>query len=106
MSQLPEIELPVKLLELRAAGWIRSTRRGDTGIGKTIEDYLGIPENNLGEPDCLYQGIPVEIKSRRLETSSMITLFTLEPQTRHLKDADLVKKYGYKNSRGRPALKV
>ena len=36
----------------------------------------------------------------------MITLFTLEPGVRHLKDADLIRKYGYANSRGRPALKI
>jgi len=106
MSQLREIDLPTRLLELKTLGWIQSSRRGDTGVGKTIEDYLGIPENNLGEPDCLYHGLPIEIKGRRLDTSSMITLFTLEPETRHLKDADLIRKYGYRNSRGRPALKV
>ena len=32
-------------------GWIRTHRSGPTGIGKTLEDLLGIPENNLDEPD-------------------------------------------------------
>ena len=98
--------MPTELLKLKARGWIPSSRKGDTGIGKTIEDHLGIPENNQGEPDCIYRGLPVEIKGRRLETKSMITLFTLEPGVRHLKDADLIRKYGYVNSRGRPALKI
>ena len=98
--------MPIELLKLKARGWIPSSRKGDTGIGKTIEDCLGIPENNQGEPDCVYRGLPVEIKGRRLDTKSMITLFTLEPGVRLLKDADLIRKYGYVNSGGRPALKI
>lgn len=27
-------------------GWIKTHRSGPTGIGKTLEDLLGIPENN------------------------------------------------------------
>ena len=106
MSKLPEVDLPTELLRLKARGWIPSSRKGDTGIGKTIEDCLGIPENNQGEPDCIYRGLPVEIKGRRLDTKSMITLFTLEPGVRHLKDVDLIRKYGYANRGGRPALKI
>lgn len=103
---LPEIDLPIELSKLKAIGWIESKRRGDTGIGKTIEDYLGIKENNLGEPDCLYHKMEVEIKSRRIKTSSMITLFTLEPGLRYLNDVQLMMKYGYTDSKGRQALKI
>lgn len=28
-------------------GWIPTHRAGPTGIGKTLEDLLGIPENNI-----------------------------------------------------------
>lgn len=51
---LPQIDLPAELGKIKAIGWIESRRKSDTGIGKTIEDYLGIKENNIGEPDCLY----------------------------------------------------
>jgi hypothetical protein len=105
-KRLPEIDLPVELAKIRAKGWVESHRESDTGIGKTIEDYLGIKENNLGEPDCLYHGVEVEIKGRRLKTNSMITLFTLEPSVRHLHDVELMKKYGYKDIKGRLALKI
>lgn len=105
-SLLPEIDLPTELAKLKARGWIESHRESDTGIGKTIEDCLGIKENNLGEPDCLYHGLEVEIKGRRANTNSMITLFTLEPSTRHLHDVELMKKYGYRNGKGRIALKI
>ena len=32
-------------------GWIPTHRQGPTGIGKTLEDLLGIVENNIDEPD-------------------------------------------------------
>lgn len=87
-------------------GWIKSLRKSDTGIGKTIETLLDIPENNDGEPDCLYKGQEVEIKGHRSNSNSMITLFTLEPGTKKLKDVELMKKYGYINGNGRRALKI
>lgn len=85
---------------------LESRRKGDTGIGKTIEDYLGIRENNMGDPDCLYRGKEIEIKSHRSAAKSMITLFTLEAGTRHLNDIQLIERYGYQNGKGRPGLKV
>jgi len=104
--ELREIDLPAELSKLKQRGWIPSERTGDTGIGKTIEECLGIRENNLGEPDCLYRGLPVELKARRARTRSMITLFTLEPGTRRLNDVQLMQTYGYKDSKGRRALKI
>lgn len=106
MKVLPELDLPVELAKLKARGWIPSDRKGDTGIGKTIEDCLGIKENPLSQPDCTYHGIPVEIKAHRIKAQSMITLFTLEAGTRNLNDVQLMQKYGYQNGKGRRALKV
>lgn len=100
------VNLPVELAKLKAMGWITSLRKGDTGIGKTIETLLGIPENNLGEPDCLYNGLEVEVKAHRSNSNSMVTLFTLEAGTRRLNDVQLMKKYGYIDRNGRQALKV
>ncbi|MGH9921500.1 MAG: MvaI/BcnI family restriction endonuclease [Nitrososphaerales archaeon] len=101
-----EIDLPTELARLKGKGWIESNRSGDTGIGKTIEDHLGIEENNLGEPDCLYRGMDIEIKARRINTSAMITLFTLEPGVRNLSDIQLMQTYGYVDAKGRQALKI
>ena len=47
-----------------AMGWIRTHRAGPTGIGKTLEDLLGIPENNYDEPDFG----EYELKSCRIES--------------------------------------
>lgn len=55
--------------------WIPSDRVHDTGIGKTLEDYLGIKENNFPGPN----GEKVELKSMRKNSSSMISLFTKTP---------------------------
>jgi len=103
---LPKIDLPVELGKLKRNGWMRSTRRGHGGIGKTIEDLLGIRENNVGEPDCTYKGHEVEIKGHRTTSKSMITLFALEPGTRNLRDVEMMKRYGYRNGKGRQALYV
>ena len=51
--------------------WIYSNRTHDTGIGKTLEDLLGIKENNFPWPN----GEKVELKSIRKDSSSMITFY-------------------------------
>ncbi len=57
-------------------GWIRTHRSGPTGVGKTLEDLLGIPENNIDGPDFG----EYELKSCRIDSNSMLTLFTKTPQ--------------------------
>jgi hypothetical protein len=55
--------------------YVKSHRVGDTGIGKTLEDLLGITENNIAGPDfSIY-----ELKSARKDSPSMLTLFTKAP---------------------------
>lgn len=49
-------------------GWIRTHRAGPTGIGKTLEDLLGIEENNIDAPDFG----DYELKSGRLNSNSML----------------------------------
>jgi hypothetical protein len=71
-------------------GWIRTHRAGPTGIGKTLEDLLGIPENNLDEPDFG----DYELKSTRLDSQSMLTMFTCSPLPRGA-NTYLRKKFGY-----------
>ena len=61
-----------------AQGWIKTHRPGPTGIGKTLEDLLGIAENNIDGPDFG----DYELKSCRLNSNSMLTMFTKTPQPR------------------------
>ncbi|MEA2031327.1 MAG: MvaI/BcnI family restriction endonuclease [candidate division Zixibacteria bacterium] len=60
---------------IKDLGFIKSRRSHNTGIGKTFEDYLGVDENNLKDPD--YAGF--EVKSQRQITDSYLTLFTKSP---------------------------
>ena len=49
-------ELIAKLKEISAMGWIPNARRGNAGgIGNTLEDLLGIKENNLPIPNAALQ---------------------------------------------------
>lgn len=57
-------------------GWITTHRSGPTGIGKTLEDLLGIQENNIDGPDFG----DYELKSCRINSNSMLTIFTKTPQ--------------------------
>ena len=77
------------LQELSKKGWIKSNRSHNTGIGKTLEDYLGITENNIALPDF---GV-MELKSQRLNTLSMMTLFTKSPEG--ITNAEIRKRFGY-----------
>lgn len=71
-------------------GWIRTHRAGPTGIGKTLEDLLGIVENNIDGPDFG----EYELKSCRINSNSMLTMFTLSPLPRGA-NTTLRIKYGY-----------
>lgn len=86
--------LIAKLKEIKAMGWIESGRHGnDGGVGNTIEDLLGIEENNLPIPNAAEW----ELKCQRLNTSSLTTLFHMEPSPTALKfvPSILMPKYGW-----------
>ena len=75
---------------IKALGFIKSKRFNDTGIGKTFEDYLGVDENNLKDPD--FAGY--EIKSHRKTSSSYVTLFTKSPTLPSKANSFLREKFG------------
>lgn len=60
---------------IKKMGYVKSTRGGCTGIGKTFEDLLGKEEDALGLPD--YHGI--EIKTKRAYSNAYTTLFNATP---------------------------
>ena len=93
-------ELKRKLKAIKAIGFVKTHRKGDTGIGKTLEDLLGIKENNIPLPDI---GEIAELKAYRRSASSMLTLFTLEPQPKGGdRDRILLDNFGYsKRDNGR-----
>jgi hypothetical protein len=89
MQKRTLVQIKKALQELSKKGWIKSNRSHNTGIGKTLEDYLGITENNIALPDF---GV-MELKSQRLGTLSMITLFTKSPEG--ITNAEIRKRFGY-----------
>jgi len=85
-------EFLLKLQQIQKMGWVKSHREGDTGIGKTLEDLLGISENNISGPDFSNY----ELKSGRKNSPSMLTLFTKTPQP-YGAIGELLKNFGYPN---------
>jgi len=75
---------------IKEMGWIPTHRSGPTGIGKTLEDLLNIPENNSDEPDFG----DYELKSVRSSATSMLTMFTKSPEPDR-SNMILLQKYGY-----------
>ncbi|HLD11154.1 MAG TPA: MvaI/BcnI family restriction endonuclease [Candidatus Nanoarchaeia archaeon] len=106
MPELQEIDIVKELKELFKKGFIKSLRIDDTGIGYTFETLLKIKENNEGEPDFLYQGLPVELKAQRDNASSRVTLMTKTPYWEPLSPKEIIEKFGYKDKEGRQALKI
>ena len=87
-------ELIEKFKKIYAKGWIKNVRgRNDGAVGNTLEDLLGIPENNLPIPNAAEW----ELKAQRAETSSLLTMFHMEPSPRAMKVVPdiLLLKYGW-----------
>lgn len=71
-----------KLKEIKRMGWIPNGREGNCGgVGNTLEDLLGIQENNLPIPNAAEW----ELKCQRIKTTSLVTLFHMEPSPTALK---------------------
>ena len=84
-------EFTSRMKEIKDMRFVQSHRKGPTGIGKTLEDLLGITENNIAGPDfSIY-----ELKSARKDSASMLTLFTKAPKPRGA-NKNLLKAFGYR----------
>ncbi len=82
---------------VRNLGWVPSHRRGPTGVGHTLEQLLGLEENNISLPDL--GGI--ELKAHRATSTSMITLFTFNRKVWKMKPLEAVRTYGTQDKNGR-----
>lgn len=86
------ISLKKEFERIKKMGYIKSTRSGYTGIGKTFEDLIGKAEDTLEEPD--YHGI--EIKTKRGYSKGYTTLFCAAPQGKsEFETKRLSNTYGY-----------
>jgi hypothetical protein len=86
--------------KIKLAGYSRSTRSGSTGVGHTFETLLGLKEDNIALPDLG----EVEVKARRINSTSMVTLFTFNRKAWVMKPLEAVKKYGTLDKHGRQGL--
>ena len=91
-----------RLKEIRNQGYIRTLRAGNTGVGHTLEQLLNLRENNIATPDL---GGKIELKVQRKSATNRITLFTKSPHWL-VSPSKIISTYGYKNGKGRWALKI
>lgn len=77
---------------IKELGWIETHRSGRTGVGKTLEDLLGIEENNIDGPDFANY----ELKAMRTNggDTQLLTLLTKSPLPNGV-NAKLLETYGY-----------
>lgn len=94
------IEFKKVFYEIKNKGYIKTMRNGPTGVGYTLEYLLGINENNEAKPDI--EG--AELKAHRINSNSMITLFTFNRKSWILNPLEAIKKYGSVDSNGRLGL--
>lgn len=86
------------LKEIRERGWIPNARHGNQGgIGNTLEDLLGIKENNLPIPNAAEWELKTQRVNKRGKSGSLTTLFHIEPSPRALRfvPAILLPEYGW-----------
>ena len=96
MQTFTKDDLIQKLQEIKSRGWIPNARRGNAGgVGNTLEDLLGIQENNLPIPNAAEW----ELKCQRKDTTSLTTLFHMEPSPRAVRFVPKVflPLYGWKH---------
>ncbi len=87
-------ELIKDLKNIADMGWVKNGRQGNHGgVGNTLEDLLGIEENNLPIPNAAEW----ELKTQKLNTTSLTTLFHTKPSPTALKfvPAILLPNYGW-----------
>jgi hypothetical protein len=88
-------EVKQQLIMIKDMGFVKTHRAHDTGVGKTLEDLLGISENNISLPDIG----EIELKSQRIDTGSMLTVATKAPQPKGA-NRNLYEAYCYLDKEG------
>lgn len=94
-AEFNRTKLVEKLKKIKDMGFVETHRAHDTGIGKTLEDLLEIKENNIRLPDLG----DLELKAKRVESASMLTLATKSPLPKGI-NRILFEKYKYLDKEG------
>lgn len=85
------INLYKKFLIINKLGWIKSMRKGYTGLGYTFEYLLGKKEDSLPLPDFGN----IEIKTVRYNSRKKIHLFSIMPDGDSIFPTNILDKLGY-----------
>lgn len=93
-------EFREKINKLKNIGYIETHRAGNTGVGHTLEQKLGLIENNISSPDLGN----IELKAQRKDVSNKVTIFTFNRGVWKINQKLLIEKYGYFDTTGRTAL--
>lgn len=101
--------------KIKNKGFIPALRKGNTGIGYTLETELKIRENNYAKGDFIdngkYKNTFFELKSQRFKMSDprkkkvsknthLVSLVTQAPHT-GMTNREMLKNYGYPDKEGR-----
>lgn len=93
-------------LEPLASTWIPSGRAGPTGVGYTLETYLGIAANSSRAPDLGFAELKAYRRGAQRGPGKLVSLFAKTPNWMGIaKGPDLLSRYGYHDpARDRQAL--
>lgn len=84
------------LISIKNMGWVKNRRIGNHGgVGNTLEDLMGISENNL----AIANAGEWELKCHSSQSNSLLTMFHSEPSPRKAKLVPklLLPYYGWKH---------
>jgi hypothetical protein len=99
-KEMTQAEFKRAFEKIKAEGWIKSTGRGDRGVGHTLETKLGLEEDNLAKPDLGF----AELKARRQNSTALVTLFTFDRKAWIMDKKEVVETYGLEDDEGRQGL--
>ncbi len=83
-------EFKTKFQSIKSSGFIKSHRKGNTGVGHTLEQELGLTENCISGPDLSGN----ELKAARKGAGGKQTLFTKEGDW-VVSQKDYIETYGF-----------
>lgn len=89
-------ELLSKLNALHQMGFVTTTVNGDTGVGMTAENFLGIQPNSSKSPD--YKGIELKCSRKKQRQPNRVNLFSQVPDWGNSKGINakkLLTNHGY-----------
>jgi len=89
-------ELLLKIKNIHNKGFIPTVVSGDTGVGMTLENQLGIPPNPSKNPD--YKGIEIKASRTRYTNPNRVNLFSQVPDWKNsqgMTAEKLLAEYGY-----------